>query len=174
MHTTQDYPRILHNTYFCNVKNKLSRGWKKSYQKMVTKNQFSSLEIVFQMKILFRKILWIENCLWKFDFVTLHFSMTKINSQTQSFFEWLCWSLAENQTNLKEKKIITKLTLLKSKWKRKDTFTPKCRQKMHKSLTTGNFQRDFLPGGFFCQEILEDRHGGDVVRFEYRLSLSVM
>ena len=43
---------------------------------------------------------------------------------------------------------------------------------MHKSLTTGNFQRDFLPGGFFCQEILEDRHGGDVVRFEYRLSLS--
>ena len=43
---------------------------------------------------------------------------------------------------------------------------------MHKSLTTGNFQRYFLPGGFFCQEILEDRHGGDVVRFEYRLSLS--
>ena len=41
---------------------------------------------------------------------------------------------------------------------------------MHKSLTTGNFQRDFLPGSFFCQEILENRHGGDVVRFEYRLS----
>ena len=167
MHTTQDYTRILHNTYFCNVKYKLSRGWKKSYQKKCHKklillfwNSFSN-ENPFQKDSLNWKLsmkVWF--CYFAF------FNDQEINSQTQI---WL-----KNPTSLKEKKIITKLTLLKSKWKRKDTFTPKCRQKMHKSLTTGNFQRDFLPGGFFCQEILEDRHGGDVVRFEYRLSLSVM
>ena len=37
-------------------------------------------------------------------------------------------------------------------------------------LTTRNVQGDFLLCGFFCEKILEDRHGGDVVRFEYRLS----
>ena len=166
MHTTQDYTRILHNTYFCNVKNKLSRGWKKKLSKkghkkliLLSWNSFSN-ENPFQKDSLNWKVsmkVWF--CYFAF------FNDQKINSQTQIFLSGML---------IQRKKIITKLTLLKSKWKREDTFTPKCRQKMHKSLTTGNFQRDFLPGGFFCQEILEDRHGGDVVRFEYRLSLSVM
>ena len=38
------------------------------------------------------------------------------------------------------------------------------------NLTTGYIQRDLLLCGFFCKEILENRHGGDVIRFEYRFA----